>query len=102
MIIFKAASTSLILLTEVLIYNITRDLPGIALVITLLMYGDFSTKMHQIAMLFIFTKLSQLVTSKVSTAFLGNLKDLLTWKVHIITHQGQENQTVRNLSQSSQ
>ena len=100
MIIFKAASTSLILLTEVLIYNITRDLPG--MVIKFLMYGDFSAQMHQIAMLFIFTKLSQLVTSKVSTAFLGNLKDLLTWKVHIITHQGQENQTVRNLSQSSQ
>jgi len=52
-IVFKATSTSLLLPTELLVYNITRDLPGIALVITFLMYGDFSAKMHQIAMLFI-------------------------------------------------
>ena len=31
----------------------TRDLPSIALVITFFMHGDFSAKLHQIALLFI-------------------------------------------------
>ena len=75
---------------------------GVALVMFFFQRGDFSAKLHQIAMLSILTNLSQLGSSKLWTDFLENWKDVTHINQKGTHHrpQGQDNQTVYAVNSS--